>query len=108
MSKLEQLTAPELAERLKREPAPVLVDVREPWEIQTATFPGAIAIPLGELVRRHEELDPEAETVLICHHGYRSMHACMFLANQEFSHLVNLRGGIDAWSALVDPSVPQY
>lgn len=108
MAKLEQLTAPELAERLKAGPAPVLVDVREPWEIETAAFPGAIGIPLGELVRRWEELDPEAETVLICHHGYRSMQACMFLANQDFAHVVNLRGGIDAWSALVDPSVPQY
>ena len=108
MATIEQLSAPDLSERLKRPPAPVLVDVREPWEVELAAFPGAISIPLGELTRRCEQLDPDAETVLICHHGYRSMQACMFLANRGFEHVVNLRGGIDAWSNLVDPGVPQY
>jgi rhodanese-related sulfurtransferase len=108
MPNLEQCTAPELAERLKSAPSPVVVDVREPWEIALAPMPGAIAIPLGELVRRFEELDPEAQTVLVCHHGYRSMQAAMFLANQGFEHVVNLRGGIEAWAELVDPSCPRY
>ena len=108
MSTIEQLSAPELAERLKTEPAPVLVDVREPWEVQLAGFPGAISIPLGQLISQCDQLDPEAETVLICHHGYRSMQACMFLSNRGFEKLINLRGGIDAWSAQVDPAVPQY
>lgn len=108
MATIEQLSAPELSERLQRAPAPVLVDVREPWEIALAGFPGAIGIPLGELTRQWENLDPDAETVLICHHGYRSMQACMFLSSRGFEHVVNLRGGIEAWSALVDPTIPRY
>lgn len=108
MINIEQLSAPDLAERLKREPAPVLVDVREPWEVGIAAMPGAIAVPLGELAMRHTELDPDAETVLVCHHGYRSMQACMFLANRGFERLANLRGGIEAWSTQVDPGVPRY
>jgi rhodanese-related sulfurtransferase len=108
MSTVEQLSAPELADRLKAGAPPVLVDVREPWEIELAPFPGALAIPLGEFTRRFVELDPDHETVLVCHHGYRSMQAAMFLAHQGFERLVNLRGGIEAWSALVDPTVPRY
>ena len=108
MSTIEQLSAPDLAERLQRAPAPVLIDVREPWEVATAAMPGAIAIPLGELAMRHTELDPDVETVLVCHHGYRSMQACMFLANRGFERLANLRGGIEAWSTQVDPGVPRY
>ena len=108
MASFEQCNAPDLAERLKRQPGLVLIDVREPWEYELARIEGTRLIPLGELTRRWEELDPEAETVLICHHGYRSMQAAMFLASRDFERLVNLRGGIEAWSVQVDPSVPRY
>jgi rhodanese-related sulfurtransferase len=108
MIQIEQLNAPDLAARLKDGPAPVLVDVREPWEVAIASLPGAVCIPLGELVRRHTELDPDAEHVMVCHHGYRSLQAAMFLMNQGFERVANLRGGIEAWSTHVDPGVPRY
>lgn len=105
---IRAISARELAERLNGENPPVVVDVREPWEVELASLPGARSIPLGTLMRAHTALDPAAETVLVCHHGMRSMHACMFLEQAGFSTLLNLMGGIDAWSAEVDPATPRY
>ena len=86
----------------------VLLDVREPEELALASLPGALHIPMGEVPGRLHELDPDAEIVVMCHHGIRSASVAEFLARREFSHVVNLAGGIDAWSATVDPSVPRY
>lgn len=105
---IRPISARELAERLKGEHPPVVVDVREPWEVEIASLPGAKAIPLGTLMRAHTALDATAETVLVCHHGVRSMHAAMFLEQAGFERLLNLTGGIDAWSAEVDPTTPRY
>jgi rhodanese-related sulfurtransferase len=107
---MQNLTPPALAEWLADEarPAPVLLDVREPWEIATATIAGYVSIPMGEIPARSEELDDEAPIVCICHHGARSANVAMFLESRGFKHVFNLYGGIDAWSRQVDASVPTY
>lgn len=85
-----------------------IVDVREPHEAEICHLEGAILIPLRELQERLDELDPEALTVVHCHHGPRSSHAVHFLRQQGFEKATNLGGGIDAWSLVVDPSVARY
>jgi adenylyltransferase/sulfurtransferase len=98
----------EVKARLDRGEDLVLLDVREPWEVAVAKLEGAVQIPLGELGRRFHELDPEAEVVVYCHMGVRSMKAALFLRQQGFENVFNLAGGIDAWSLNVDPKVPRY
>lgn len=108
---MQNLTAPALAEWLAdtSRPAPVLLDVREPWEIETAKIAAAsVWIPMRDIPARSEELDDDAEIVCVCHHGARSASVAMFLEGRGFTKLFNLQGGIDAWSKLVDPSVPTY
>ncbi|WP_250481508.1 rhodanese-like domain-containing protein [Caballeronia sp. NCTM5] len=115
---MQNLTAPELAAWLadSSRPAPVLLDVREPWEIQTAKMDNIVSIPMRDIVSipmrdipaRSEELDDEAQIVCICHHGARSAQVAMFLESRGFTKTFNLYGGIDAWSRQVDPSVPTY
>ncbi len=86
-----------------------LLDVREPWEFEKARIAGAMLIPLGEVPSRaHQELDPEEQIVVICHHGVRSMNVTVWLRQQGFEKAQSMRGGIDAWSRRVDGSVPVY
>jgi len=89
--------------------APVLLDVREPWEFNTAKLAGSLLMPMGEVTSRaHTELDPDAPIVVLCHHGQRSLSVAMWLRAQGFDHAQSLAGGIDAWSRLIDPSIPRY
>ncbi|MGA2048500.1 MAG: rhodanese-like domain-containing protein [Terracidiphilus sp.] len=86
-----------------------LIDVREPWEFATAHVQGSVDMPMGDVpARAHQELDPEERLVVMCHHGMRSMNVTVWLRNQGFEQVQSLRGGIDAWSAEVDPAVPRY
>ena len=87
---------------------PLLLDVREPWEYQTARIEGSKLVPMGEVAARLDELDQDREVVAICHHGGRSMQVAMFLEKNGFSKVHNLAGGVDAWSRSVDPAVPLY
>ena len=87
---------------------PQLLDVREPWEVVTAGFPGALNIPMGAITARFHELDRNRPLVCICHHGARSMQVAYFLARQGFDPIYNLVGGIHAWACEVDPSCPTY
>ena len=87
---------------------PLLLDVREQWEYQTARIEGSKLVPLGEIAERLGELDQDQDVVAICHHGGRSMQVAMFLEKNGFSKVHNLSGGMDAWSKSVDPSVPVY
>jgi rhodanese-related sulfurtransferase len=90
-------------------PAPLLLDVREPWEIATASLPGSINIPMNDIpARAHTELDPDQPIVVLCHHGARSLSVTMWLRNQGFDHVQSLIGGIDYWSRTIDPSIPRY
>ena len=86
-----------------------LLDVREPWEIQTAQIAGSRQIPMGEIPARfNQELDPEEHVVVMCHHGVRSMNVTAWLRQQGFEQAQSLRGGIDRWSREIDPAVPLY
>ncbi|GAA3629325.1 adenylyltransferase/sulfurtransferase MoeZ [Microbacterium awajiense] len=104
----DTVTAAELDALLDSDAPPVLVDVREPMELAIAALPGATHIPLGQLARRIDELDPDADTVVLCHHGVRSEAALAHLRHSGFARARHLAGGIDAWSRDVDPSVPRY
>lgn len=107
---MQNLRATDLAEWLadSSRPQPVLLDVREPWEVQTAQIAGSLNIPLQQVPVRGLELDAEADIVCICHHGARSAQAGLFLESRGFGKIHNLQGGIDAWSRQVDASVPLY
>lgn len=87
----------------------VLLDVREPWELAAARIAGSKHIPMGDIPARFtQELDPEERTVVVCHHGVRSMNVTAWLRQQGFEKVQSLRGGIDRWSRQIDPSVPLY
>ncbi|MGH7537536.1 MAG: molybdopterin-synthase adenylyltransferase MoeB [Gemmatimonadales bacterium] len=103
-----EVTATELRAEWTRNPALVVLDVREPHEVAIARLEGTRRIPLRELPLRLHELDGHAEIVTHCHHGVRSMRALEILKAAGFSKVRSLRGGIDAWSAEVDATVPRY
>lgn len=84
-----------------------ILDVRERWEFDRVHLPGALLIPLGELVDRVGELDPNRPVAAYCHHGMRSLQALRFLRGVGFQDLAHLAGGIDAYSRM-DPTVPRY
>ena len=88
--------------------APLVVDVREPWELDLCRIDGAVSIPLGEIERRMSELPRDRPLVMVCHHGGRSQNAAAVLAAAGFTQVHNLRGGIDAWALTVDPSIKRY
>jgi rhodanese-related sulfurtransferase len=104
----ESLSPKELAARLAAGEALVLLDVREVEELAICALPGVTHVPLGELSRRHIELDPEAPTVCICHSGRRSAHAAAGLVQLGFEHVFNLTGGVDRWAVEVDPAMARY
>ncbi|MDP1606543.1 MAG: rhodanese-like domain-containing protein [Rhodocyclaceae bacterium] len=107
---MKQLSAAELKAWLddpSRAP-PLLIDVREPWEFDVVRIPGAKLIPLRAIPARYLELQRDAETVIVCHHGARSYQVGMFLESQGFTHIINLYGGMAAWSRDVDPAAPTY
>lgn len=85
----------------------VLLDVREPWEAEIARLPGSTLMPLGSLPDTVRDLDPEVPVIVYCHHGIRSESALHLLLEHGYSAM-HLEGGIDAWSRLVDPTVPRY
>lgn len=103
-----EITPLEAADLLRQKKAR-LIDVREPWEFQTAHIEGALLMPMGDVpARAHQELDPDEHLVVLCHHGVRSMNVAVWLRNQGFENAQSLRGGIDAWAVEVDPGCPRY
>jgi rhodanese-related sulfurtransferase len=102
------ITATQLAERLKEGNHIRLIDVREPHELEISHIEGADLIPLGQLAARMNELDSAEETVLFCKSGTRSARALELLASAGFRRVKNLKGGINAWAREVDPSLPLY
>jgi len=108
MSPVDEITPVDLKARIDRGDRPFILDVREPEEVALATFPDATNIPMGELPSRMTELDPDRETIVVCHHGIRSAQVAIYLARMGFERAVNLTGGIDAWSVAADPAVPRY
>lgn len=92
--------------------SPVLLDVREDWEVAQAPLrvPGTptLHIPMHQIPARRSELDPVQPVVCFCHHGMRSAQVVAFLMHHGHAEVYNLAGGTDAWSLQVDPSVPRY
>jgi rhodanese-related sulfurtransferase len=88
--------------------SPLLLDVREGWEFEICRIEGSAHMPMSGIGGNYFSLDPDQETVVICHHGMRSLQVAEFLIKAGFKRVLNLRGGIDAWSREVDPKVPTY
>jgi rhodanese-related sulfurtransferase len=114
---MKQLGGPELiamagAAGEAGQAAPLLLDVREPWEFALAAIRieglQTLSMPMNSVPERLAELSPAQPVVCICHHGARSAQVVAFLERQGFEAAYNLAGGIDAWSQQVDPAVPRY
>ena len=103
-----QLDPKELKKRIDAGEDLILLDVREDWEHSRVKIPGAKHIPLGQLNRVLEDIHKEATVVVYCHHGARSLQACMAMKKAGYEKVQNLKGGIDAYSIHVDPSLPRY
>ena len=104
-----EITPEEVKAKLDRAEEFTVLDVREPWEFETAWIDGAKLMSMGDVpTRAHQELDPEDTIIVICHHGVRSMNVTAWLRQQGFEKAQSMRGGIDAWSRGVDGSVPKY
>jgi rhodanese-related sulfurtransferase len=106
------LSPEELAEALRKnggsKSGPVLLDVREPFERETAAILPSLHIPMNDVPDRHAELPRDRRIVVYCHHGTRSEMVAAWLEQEGFTDVANLTGGIDAWSVKVDRSVPRY
>jgi rhodanese-related sulfurtransferase len=104
-----EISAGQVKALQKRGETFTLLDVREPWEYETARLEGAKHIPMGDIpTRAHQELDPEDHIVVMCHHGVRSLTVTNWLRQQGFEKVQSMRGGIDGWARTVDPKVPLY
>jgi rhodanese-related sulfurtransferase len=104
----DEITVHDLKQRHDAGEDFVLLDVREPNEIATASIPWATTIPMMDLPTRIAELPHDKPIVVMCHHGGRSERVAQFLAANGYGNAINLDGGIDAWSTSVDPSVSRY
>ena len=103
-----EITSTELKQRLDRGDKLIVVDVREPHEYQINRIPGSLLMPLGDVPKRYNELDPGVEIVTQCKSGVRSGKAADFLRSVGFKKVLNLKGGILDWVDKVDPSQPKY
>jgi rhodanese-related sulfurtransferase len=92
--------------------SPVVLDVREPWEVSTASVTpdgfALVRIPMNQIPARLFELDRDQPVAVLCHHGARSQRVAMYMEQQGFGRLANVAGGIEAWSRELDPAVPRY
>lgn len=86
----------------------MLLDVREPWEYRIASLENSRLVPMRDIPTAAQDLDPEQETIVICHHGIRSRKVAWFQESRDFSNVINLRGGLDAWARETDPHLPTY
>lgn len=88
----------------------MLLDVREPWEFDRCHIAGSELIPMQQVPHavEQEQLDPNREIVVICHHGIRSRQVAYYLEHLGFTNLINLEGGVEAWAQDVDPTMERY
>ena len=105
---VNEITPSELKARREAGTGPLVVDVREKWELDVARIPDVLHIPMGEIPARVGELDAGREIVVMCRSGGRSMQVAQFMDRNGFQNVANLTGGILAWSRDVDPSVRAY
>jgi rhodanese-related sulfurtransferase len=95
---------------------PIVLDVREAWEVQTASLPGdeasngfkLVHMPMRTVPARHLEIDRHQPVACLCHHGARSMQVANFLEQNGFTQVANVQGGINAWASQHDPRIPLY
>ena len=112
-SSLPEISVRELAQQIAENSQSLqLIDVREPEEVSFADIPGFTVLPLSQFPQWSNKItslfDPSLETIVLCHHGVRSAQMCQWLANQGFTNVKNVSGGIDAYSVMVDCNVPRY
>ena len=112
---IDQIQPAQLQDWIASPSAPgttVVLDVREPWEVQTACVHAQgfelLAIPMNTVPTRLQDLNRDQPIACLCHHGGRSMQVAAFLAQQGFAHVANIAGGIHAWSSQLDHTVPTY
>ncbi len=86
----------------------LLLDVREEWEYEICHIDSSINIPMANVPGALKDFDPDAQTIVICHHGARSMQVANYLESAGFSNVINLDGGISAWAMTIDPNMQQY
>lgn len=110
---IPEISVDTLSRYLAEQPEGVqFLDVREPQELAIADLPGFQNLPLSQFGQWSSQilhqLDPHAETLVLCHHGMRSAQMCHWLQSQGFTNVKNVAGGIDAYAARIDPTVPRY
>ena len=105
---IREVSVEELKARRDRGENPLVIDVREDWELQLARIPDVVHVPMNQIPARLGEFQRNAETIVMCHAGGRSLHVAHFLAAQGFTDVANLSGGISAWTEAVDATVPRY
>jgi len=88
--------------------APLLLDVREPWEFEHCQLENSKLVPMRQIPAHAEQLNPEQETVVICHHGIRSRQVAQYLESLGFTDLINLTGGVEAWANDIEPGMKRY
>jgi rhodanese-related sulfurtransferase len=104
-----EITPEDMQRSMKADDPPVLLDVREPWEVETACIPGSHNIPMQEIPSRaFNELDEDTPILVYCHHGARSLSVAIWLQNQGFTKAQSVAGGIDSYSRTIDPGIPRY
>lgn len=105
---MKQITPEELKKYIDEGNSPVILDVREPWEYEICHLEDSLHIRMSEVISRLDELKPDDEIIVICHHGGRSQQVGNYLETQGYNNITNLAGGIDAWAKSIDPSMKQY
>jgi rhodanese-related sulfurtransferase len=103
-----QISVKEVSERVARGDKLLLVDVREQWEYDLCRISGATLIPLGTIPSNLNALLVAEEVICYCHHGMRSLDAAVWLRQQGVGNAKSMAGGIERWSAEIDPNVPRY
>jgi rhodanese-related sulfurtransferase len=87
---------------------PLLLDVRQPWEFDVCKLEGSTLLPMSQIPSALQDLDPDRETVVICHHGIRSRSVARYLEHAGFSNVINLSDGVDGWAKSVDKTMATY
>ena len=107
---IREITARDLADWLadKDKQQPLLLDVRETWEVQLASIAGALHIPMNLIPLRMSELPDDQPIVTVCHHGVRSYQVGLYLANAGFEQVQSLKGGVEDWANDIDPAMAHY
>ena len=105
---IKEVSVEELKARMDAGTAPLLIDVREPWEHQIVNIESAKLIPMNTIPEHMEELDKNAEIIVHCHHGQRSWNVAAYMMQHGFTNVKNLTGGIDSWARRVDKTKRTY